>query len=282
LHVLANPGSGSPVGFDHSGPVAIGLPAARLYESDENEGLTEALERVAGGATVLAASGGDGTIGAAAEVAAAKDLPLLVLPGGTLNHLARDLRVDSVADAIDAYKAGEVIEIDVGTIDGLNFINTATLGAYPRMIELRENLQGRIGRWPAHVISVLWTVSRAETMDLKINGETRSIWMVFVGNCAHEPAGFAPGWRPRLDDGKLDLRVLHGETPLARLRLIVSILAGRLTSSAAYERRLVDSIKVESGQETIPITRDGDHLEVSGSFTIGKNASCLTVFAPHD
>ena len=34
--------------------------------------------------------GGDGTVGTAAAAAVEHSLPLLVLPGGTLNHFARD------------------------------------------------------------------------------------------------------------------------------------------------------------------------------------------------
>lgn len=123
---------------------------------------------------------------------------------------------------------------------------------------------------------------RGSPREVKIDGRTRKIWMVFIGNCAHEPAGFEPGWRPRLDDGKLDLRLLHGDQPFARLRLIASILIGRLASSAAYDRVLVDRIEVDSGREKLPITRDGDHLEAPGKFTISKRKACLTVFAPHD
>ena len=150
------------------------------------------------------------------------------------------------------------------------------------MIKLRESLQKRIGRWPAHVLSVLWTVTRADPLEIEIDGRKRTIWMAFVGNCAHEPAGFAPGGRPRLDDGKLDLRLLHGERPFARIRLVLSILAGRLTRSAAYERHLVERIEVDAGEGSLAITLDGDYTECPARITIGKRPRCLTVFAPHD
>lgn len=281
LHVLANPDSGSPLGFDHSGPLSIGLPRAEIHHSIEGEELPDALKRITVEAEVLGASGGDGTIGAAAVVAAEADLPLMVLPGGTLNHLARDLRIDSVDDSITAYKEGQAVRIDLASAGGMSFINTATFGAYPEMIELRERLQNRIGRWPAHVASVLWTVFRADPLEVELNGESRTVWMVFIGNCCHEPEGFAPAWRPRLDDGELDVRILHGERPLARARLVLSILAGRLAGSAAYERHLVERLEVDSGEESLPVTRDGDHVEIEGTFSVTKRRRCLTVFAPH-
>ncbi|WP_433180566.1 phosphatase PAP2 family protein [Actinoallomurus sp. CA-150999] len=47
-------------------------------------------------------------------VALDHDLPLLVVPGGTLNHFARALGIHTVADAVAAYRSGRVARVDVG------------------------------------------------------------------------------------------------------------------------------------------------------------------------
>ena len=47
-----------------------------------------------GGAESLAVAGGDGSVAAVAGVAMECDLPLVVVPTGTLNHFARDLGLD--------------------------------------------------------------------------------------------------------------------------------------------------------------------------------------------
>ena len=54
---------------------------------------------------------------------------MLALSGGTLNHLARDLRVDGADDALDALACGELFGVDVATIDGRPFLNSAGFGA---------------------------------------------------------------------------------------------------------------------------------------------------------
>jgi diacylglycerol kinase family enzyme len=54
------------------------------------DGIRRAVEE---GDDVIVAGGGDGTLSAAANVLASADLPLGILPFGTLNHFAKDLGV---------------------------------------------------------------------------------------------------------------------------------------------------------------------------------------------
>ena len=56
------------------------------------------------GIAALGVWGGDGTVGAAAAAAVEHSLPLLVLPGGTLNHFARDAGTPT----LDGRRAGGV------------------------------------------------------------------------------------------------------------------------------------------------------------------------------
>lgn len=178
--------------------------------------------------------------------------------------------MESADDAVGALERGEAIAIDVGAIDRRPFINTASFGGYTRMLALRDRLQRRIGRWPAHVVAVVRTTFGGRPLELRLDGEARRAWMVFVGNCRHEPSGFAPTWRPRMDDGLLDVRVLTGDRPFARGRLLLSIVSGRLSHSVAYDRRCVERLEVATDQKQLALARDGDAFEGSGSFTVEK------------
>jgi diacylglycerol kinase family enzyme len=68
----------------------------------------------AGGADVLGMAGGDGSQAMVGTVAAEFDLPMVVVPAGTRNHLALDLGLDrnDVVGALDAY--GEAVETHHG------------------------------------------------------------------------------------------------------------------------------------------------------------------------
>ncbi len=216
--IVVNPKAGS--GAIGTGPapaevLRTGLPRAEVVELAEGDDVVATLERLAAdGFRALGVAGGDGSINAAAAVAIEHRLPLVVVPAGTLNHLARDLGVETVDDAVDAVRSGHAAEIDVGWIAGEPFLNTASFGSYVELVDAREELEGRIGKWPALAVAVVRVLRHGTPVDVEIDGERRSLWLAFVGNCRYLPDGMAPTWRERLDDGQLDVRVVDAAHPL--------------------------------------------------------------------
>ena len=81
-------------------------------------------------------AGGDGSVAAVAGVAVERELALVVVPTGTLNHFARDLGLDLARPlrALDALYAGHERRVDVGRINGRPFINNVSLGVYAQMV----------------------------------------------------------------------------------------------------------------------------------------------------
>ena len=257
------------------------LPRARIVERHEADDLTEILEGLVGESTALGICGGDGSVNAAAEFALAHERPLLVVPGGTLNHLARDLRVRSPEDAVRAFTRGEAVGVDVGMIDGRPFLNSAGFGAYTEMVDRRKSLEAVLGRWPAHILGAVKTHFAHRPMTVTLDGRARRLWMVFVGNCRHEPPGFAPSWRPRLDDGVLDVRLVDAAPAWARLKLTLAVLSGRLANCAAYEQWEARELRVDSGQSEMRLGADGQTFDGDGAFSVEKRPGTLLVYAPH-
>jgi undecaprenyl-diphosphatase len=278
--IVVNPSSGSG-SSDIAATVRDRLPAAHVVELDGKDELAERLEDAARACEVLGIAGGDGSVAAAVRVALAHSRPLLVLPAGTLNHLTRDLRIESADDALDAFAAGETVGIDVAAVDGQLFINTAGLGAYPQMLANRERYEPSLGRWPGQVLAFVKTVLEAKPLDVSLDGRPRPVWMIFIGNCRYEPSGLGPSWRPRLDDGRLDVRVLRADVPRSRLRLAAAILSGHLPRSAAYLETTVQELRVDSAYDRLAIARDGERFDAPGHFVVDKPARRLEVFARH-
>ena len=282
--IVVNPAAGPALAPDISERLTQALPEADIHEIDVDSGtdLAQAIERAAERAEVLAVCGGDGSINCAAQVALDNKQPLVVIPGGTLNHLARDIRVERIEDAVEAVKEGHAIALDVATIDGKVFLNTASFGAYPELVDTREKLESKIGKWPALAFA-LWRVFRSGSpTNVEIDGQPREIWMIFVGNCRYHPSGFAPAWRERLDDGQLDIRIVDASAPLARLRLVASVLTGRLGRSRIYEQRLAPQLEIRSLEGPLRLARDGETFDGPEEFIIEKLGQPLTVYAPID
>lgn len=281
LTVVVNPGAGSRVGAGPLQRLAEALPEARLVDLEEGDDLTEALTEASTEGRVLGVVGGDGSINAAAAIAHARGIPLFAVPGGTLNHFTHAVGIESVDDAVAALGAGEVVAVDLAQIDGRPFLNTASFGAYVELVDARERLEHRLGKWPAMIVALAQVLRRSQPMEVEIDGRERKLWMIFVGNCTYHPHGFAPSWRTRLDDGRLDVRLVDASMPGGRVRLIAAVLTGRLGRCRMYEESQVTELRVRRLDGDRRLARDGETFDGSAEFTIAKIQEPLLVYAPH-
>ena len=282
--IVVNPKAGSGALGGGESPVDAlrrGLPDAQIVELAEGDDLVAALESLAdSGCSAIGVAGGDGSINAAAAVAIAHRLPLVVVPAGTLNHLARDLGVETIDDAVAAVQTGHAAEIDVGWIAGRPFLNTASFGSYVELVDTREELEARIGKWPALAVALVRVLRHGAPVRVEIDGEPRSLWLAFIGNCRYLPDGMAPTWRERLDDGQLDVRVVDAAHPFCRTRLVLAVLTGTLRRSRVFTTWRSTTMHVRSTDGPLRLARDGETFDGADEFEVSKNGVRLPVFTP--
>ncbi len=216
VRIVVNPSSGPAMARSPLEELRSGLPAADIHELADADDLAALLRDPE--FAVIGAAGGDGTLAAAAAVAAERDALLVAVPAGTLNHLARDLGLSSAADAIEAVQKGFAAPIDLGTVGDRIFVNTLSFGGYSAVVDHRERLQKRMGKWPALVVALIRELPRMEPLHLELDGAPVKVWVGWIGNCAYSPPGLAPAWREALDDGLLDVRLVHGGPRYSRTR----------------------------------------------------------------
>jgi undecaprenyl-diphosphatase len=265
-----------------AGDLRAALPEAEIVVLDDPERLGDELERLARSSDVRAigVAGGDGSINTAAGVALAHGLPLVVIPAGTLNHLARDLGVESLADAVEAVNCGSAIEIDVARIAGRPFLNTASFGSYVEIVDAREDLEERIGKWPALAVAITRVLRRGRPVEVEIDGRPQRLWAIFVGNCRYRPDGMAPTWRERLDDGQLDVRVADASHPFSRARLVLAVLTGRLHHSPVFRSWPATALAVHALDGPLRLARDGETFPGGDRFDIAKTGERLAIYTP--
>ena len=262
--------------------LARALPQAEVVLCGPDGDIAACLTEAATKATVLGVMGGDGTVNCAAGIALDAGLPLAVFPGGTLNHFAGELGISTVDDVVRALREGSAVEISVGSAapdgDDLYFLNTFALGIYPELVEEREKHEKRLGKWPAMALAMAKVLRHADPVFVEVDGQPRKLWTLFAGNGHYHPAGFAPSWRERLDDGCIDVRLIDAESPGSRTRLVLAVLTGRLGRSKVYEQRLVGALPVRSRQGALPLARDGETNEGPGHLTLRAAAHKLVVY----
>lgn len=293
LSVVVNSGSGSGALLS-PGPAET---VARLREllpqadirvcgpADElPEMLAAAADRAVRDGGALGVCGGDGSVNLAAALAAERDVPLAVFPGGTLNHFAVDLGIDWAGDTALAVEAGAACAVDLGlAVDGTArrvFVNTFSLGVYPELVRMREAWEDRLGKWPALAVAVLRSMATAEPVTVDVGGSRRRLWLLFAGNGAYDPPGFAPTQRAGLADGLLDVRVVDGGSPFARTRLAAALLSGTLGRSRVYRAARLTSLRLTSLGDADRIAVDGESVPADGALHLTKARAALTVYRP--
>lgn len=280
LVIVANSHSGPALLPGPAGRLREALPAATVQEVTDPARLREALADAAAHALAIGIAGGDGSVNTAAGAAQAAGVPLLVVPAGTLNRLASDIGLADVDGAVAALRDGDVVTADVADIGGQVFVNAAGIGFYPRLVDARERLQPRLGKWPALLLALAWTLPTARPVEVEIDGMPQRVWMLFAGNGRYSAAGVAPTHRRRLDDGVFDLRVLRADRRWAPARFLAAAALGRLDRCAVFEQRRVRSLHVASRQGPLRLVRDGETFDGPETFTIAKRDRPLLLFCP--
>ncbi|GAA1784886.1 bifunctional phosphatase PAP2/diacylglycerol kinase family protein [Actinomadura chokoriensis] len=266
------------------------LPAAEIVRLDPDGDVAKVFDEAAGRADVLAVVGGDGSVNAAARAALDHDVPLLVVPGGTFDHFARALGVESAADAISAYRSGRLGRVDVSYVVPVHagagrdeerlFLNTASFGAYTELVDRRERLERRIGKWPALAVAAIRTLRHSEPVDLRVDGRPLRVWLAFVGNGVFGSRGAAPTWRGRLDDGRLDVRMVVTGRRVPRARAVAAVLAGHLHVTPGYREWRTSGLEIVSPDGGLRLARDGEVSALPAAIRFGKHTGALAVFRP--
>ncbi len=278
LRILVNSDSGGGNGDDAVSELRERLAGVDIVSLGDGRDLAELL---AGPPPpdALGACGGDGTVSAVAAQAIELGVPLAVFPAGTLNHFANDLGIPTMDEAIDAVDAGDRATVDVAEIAGRVFVNNASIGAYPDVVDTRERFESRIGKWPALVLALVVVLRRGAPCVVDVDGQRRRLWFAFLGNCTYDRAGLlVPAGRSRLDDGVLDIRLVHADRKWARLRLIGSALVRRLDRCSVYEARTADRVTIRSHGGPLRLAADGETFDGTDFVDVVKRPAALDVF----
>ncbi len=138
-----------------------------------------------------------------------------------------------------------------------------------------------MGKWPAVLVALVSVLRTSKPVVLNVNGRRRRVWLLFAGNCRYEPSGAAPAYRPDLADGTLDVRMIDGSQPLARIRLIAAVLLGTLGRSRIYQTWPAATLRIAAADGSpVQLSLDGETTEAGTAIELTKHRKELLVYRP--
>lgn len=179
LCVIVNPGSRQAGSMVEELRALLGARGAdaEIRVLRRGQSPAEAAQRaVRDGFATVAAAGGDGTASAVASGLVGTDRRFGVLPLGTFNYFARSLGLPETLEAAAAVMlSGATRTVSVGEVNGLTFLNNASLGVYPAILGRRE---GVYRRWGRSRIAAHWSAAQTlatgrARVDLQIEADGR-------------------------------------------------------------------------------------------------------------
>ena len=232
-------------------------------------------------------AGGDGTFAMAAEAFSNTNVPVALLPAGTMNLIAHDLGIDdNLEDAIDAFLAWKPKKIDVGRINERTFLNNIVFGDYAAVAEAREQLRdaptlddtlGAISEAAytlVHSTPEKYVLASADGLS-----KIRTNMLMIANNPYTGAVGLRPT-RGRLDHGKLALYLGDSHDGVGLIARVAEILRGQIETSDAIEQRELTQCVLSSEESPLSVAVDGEPMEFESPVEVRIEPRALTVLAP--
>ncbi len=269
--------------FTHHGlipvfiPASIGNLAARMLQARES------------GTEGVVVVGGDGTVACAAQVLVGTDIPLGILPTGTMNRLARDLGIPihDIASAVGLLAHARTRRIDVGEVNGHIFVCASSIGLLARMARYREAGRGRptLRMWVSLVSGLFRMILRFRPprLTLLIEGKSRSMRTPSVTvsvNLFSDGTGRQLG-RAHLDGGVLGVCVFTRLRLADAFRVGIATLLGHWRRDPAIEELHVEAVTISARTAMLPVMNDGEVVSIETPLRYRVRGKALALFAPH-
>lgn len=186
-----------------------------------SQGGKAARAALADGHKKILVAGGDGTLRRVAQEVVGSNASIGILPIGTGNILARNLKLPLSLDAaVKRAVSGKPYEIDLGqarlvrpdgSLEEYFFTGIAGVGMDARLMQnTQAELKKKIG-WIAYIEGGIRSLPlKFEKFDVSLNDQTRTLksYSLLVGNVGLLPGAISMMPDARLDDGQLDMAAI--------------------------------------------------------------------------
>ncbi len=210
-------------------------------------------------------AGGDGTISKVINKVVDFGLPVGILPLGTFNNFSKSIKLPQDADAaVDELFAGKIIEIDLGKVNDKIFINNSSVGAYTKIVSIREESQVNfnLNKPAAMFLSLvkttfLFPLIKVSLMSDNIQKKVKTP-AVMISNNMYKFGLDTIGERESLTEGLLYLHVIKCKTRLCVMKVFLKGLFNMLDEEKDFELISSTEVELKVHKKEIDVSADGE------------------------
>jgi diacylglycerol kinase (ATP) len=248
----------------HAQKKGLLLLPVRLESSLESKQLLRTL-LVAPWLDLVIACGGDGTLSSVAELILElrPDLPMGIIPCGTCNDFAENLRLPlDELDCIDVVAENYILKMDVGQVNGERiFLSTCAAGMFVN-VSFETNSQMKKSLGPlAYYFQALGELAHIRSFPMRIETETEVIEddiFLFLLLNGSQAAGFANLFtKARMHDGLMDMIIIR-KCPKLETALLLFELLNRHDEDGKWLRHVQGRQFKISSSQAVETTLDGE------------------------
>ncbi len=214
----------------------------------------------------IVAFGGDGTLACVLNTFGPKDIPVIILPGGTMNLLVKQVHGGDTnwKDILrDALASAEHISLPAVEAAGRRFYVGMLVGKLTELTKTREHLrEGAVDKAVA-ALATGEVFNFDTSLEIKVDGEALSVTAagVFV---------------PDSNDGEMHVVTIDPNSIADLVKIGLESFYGNWDEANSIESRYVKQVSISSSEiDAIPLTYDGelDEADLPVTFELIRSAA---------
>ncbi len=232
-------------------------------------------------------AGGDGTISRSINIAVENNLILGIIPSGTFNNFAGDLKIPvSLSDAVKTAFEGKVKKIDTAKVNSRYFINNSSIGLYSASVKIREKTREeyKLNKITAMILAMARIFYLFPMVKLSIKTENGIVEIktpfVFIGNNKYDFSLVNLGARNRIDEGKLHVNYSRCRTRLCLIKIGLKALFGKIRSEKDLTEHSVTEVIIFSKKTRLSVSADGEIFKSQSPLKYEIVPNSLKVMVP--
>jgi diacylglycerol kinase (ATP) len=245
---------------------------------------------IAGGADLVVTAGGDGTINEAIEGMVHSRVPLAILPGGTANVLAMELKIGKNIERV-AQRMGDwrPRRISVGhlTCDGgrvtRHFLLMAGIGFDAYIVRhVSSGLKARIGKLAYWVAG--WSLLGRDLAEFRVDadGHQRRCSFALLSKVRNYGGDFEIARSVTLPDDLLEVVLLEGRSSLRYVKYVTGMALNRLSEMKGVTVLRTDRVVISSPEHGDAYVQIDGELAGALPAEVRVVPDALTLLMPED